>query len=67
MGALTRRCMPFLGTCARRAAELRVGGSGSVSLASRLIIFLTIVRGLFEARSICSVAKPLKLSIMQGS
>jgi hypothetical protein len=29
----------FLGTCARRAAELRAGGLGSVPLASRLICY----------------------------
>jgi hypothetical protein len=29
----------FLGTCARRAAELRAGGLGSVSMASRLISY----------------------------
>jgi hypothetical protein len=43
----------FLGTCARRAAELRAGGLGSVPMASRLV-FLTI--GL-ESRSACSVAR----------
>jgi hypothetical protein len=29
----------FLGTCARRAAELRAGGLGSVPMASRLISY----------------------------